>query len=64
MTTCTVSPILPTAGEDHCPWRILSPGDASSHTSLPVVLSSAMIAGDFGDGTLTWLSSWPFDVLT
>ena len=23
-----------------------------------------MIDGAFGDGTLTWLSSWPFDVLT
>ena len=38
--------------------------ELSSHTSLPVVLLSAMIAGAFGDGTLTWLSSWPFDVLT
>src|SRR5262245_11958403 len=63
-TTCTVSPIWPTAGEDHWPWRIFAPGDASSHTSLPLVLSRAMSAGAFGDGTLTWLSSWPFDVET
>src|SRR4051812_2577917 len=62
--TWTVSPIVATAGDDHWPWRIFSPGEASSHTSLPVFLSSAMSAGDFGDGTLTWLSSCPFDVLT
>src|SRR6476619_4754028 len=38
--------------------------ELSSHTSFPVFLLIAMIAGAFGDGTLTWLSSWPFDVLT
>ena len=58
------SPTLPTAGDDHCPCRIRSPTELSSHTSLPVFLLTAMIAGAFGDGTLTWLSSWPFDVLT
>ena len=55
---------MPTAGDDHCPCRIFSPTELSSHTSLPVVLLTAMIAGACGDGTLTWLSSWPFDVLT
>src|SRR5688500_4007589 len=40
------------------------PTELSSHTSLPVSLLSAMIDGAFGDGTLTWLSSWPFDVVT
>src|SRR5688572_32796574 len=65
ITTCTVSPTFPTAGDDHCPCRIFSPTDGlSSHTSFPVFLSSAMMPGDFGDGTLTWLSSWPFEVLT
>jgi len=32
--------------------------------SSPLILLSAMIAGARGDGMLTWLSSWPFDVLT
>src|SRR5687768_243269 len=63
ITTCMVSPIMPTAGDDHCPCRIFSPTELSSHTSLPVVLSTAMTDGAFGDGTLTWLSSWPFEVL-
>ena len=27
-------------------------------------LQSAMIDGAFGDGTFTWLSSWPFEVET
>jgi hypothetical protein len=59
------SPIFPTAGEDHWPCRIRSPTDLlSSHTSFPLVLSRAMIAGALGEGTLTWLSSCPFDVLT
>ena len=56
--------MLPTAGVDHWPCRILSPTELSSHTSLPVVLSTAMIDGAFGDGMLTWLSSWPLPVLT
>src|SRR6185312_4500485 len=38
--------------------------ELSSHASSPVTLSSAMIAGAFGDGMWTWLSSCPFDVLT
>jgi len=38
--------------------------ELSSHTSFPVFLLSAMIAGAFGDGMCTWLSSCPFDVLT
>src|SRR4026209_1999440 len=63
ITTCTVSPILPTAGDDHWPWRIFSPTELSSQTISPVTLLTAMIAGALGDGTLTWLSSWPFDVL-
>ena len=53
----------PTAGVDHWPCRIFSPTELSSHTSLPVVRSIAMIDGAFGDGTLTWLSSWPLPVL-
>jgi hypothetical protein len=32
--------------------------------SLPVFLLTAMIAGAFGAGILTWLSSCPFEVLT
>jgi len=63
-STCTTSPICPTAGDDHCPCRTFSPTGLSSHASLPVALSTAMIAGAFGAGTFTWLSSWPFDVLT
>ncbi len=31
--------------------------------SLPLSTSIAMIDGAFGDGTLTWLSSWPLPVL-
>src|SRR5512145_68647 len=54
-TTCTVSPMRPTAGDDHCPCRIFSPTGLSSHASLPVVLSIAMMAGALGDGTFTWL---------
>jgi hypothetical protein len=59
-----VSPILPTVTEAHWPWRILSKTELSSQTSLPVFLLTAMMAGAFGEGTLTWLSSCPFDVLT
>src|SRR4051794_4200584 len=57
-------PILPTEGVDHWPWRMFLPTELSSHASSPVTLLTAMIAGAFGDGTFTWLSSWPFDVLT
>ena len=64
MTTWTVSPILPTAGDDHWPCRNFSPTGLSSHASYPVALSTAMTAGARGDGTFTWLSSWPFEVLT
>ena len=53
----------PTAGVDHCPCRTLSPTELSSHFSLPLSMSSAMIDGAFGEGTLTWLSSWPLPVL-
>src|SRR5918993_4202870 len=56
-------PIRPTLGVDHCPCRIRSSTELSSHTSFPVVLFKAMIAGARGDGMLTWLSSCPFDVL-
>src|SRR6476659_8564983 len=56
--------MLPTAGVDHWPCRILSVTELSSHASSPVTLSMAMIAGAFGDGMCTWLSSCPFDVLT
>ena len=56
---CT-PPMSPTAGVDHWPWRMRSSTELSSHTSLPVLVSMAMIDGAFGDGMLTWLSSWPF----
>jgi hypothetical protein len=56
--------VVATAGADHWPWRIRSSTELSSHTSLPVVLSMAMIDGAFGDGMFTWLSSCPFEVLT
>src|ERR1700719_243068 len=64
ITTCTTSPILPTAADDHWPCRMRSPTELSSHASLPVVLLTAMMDGAFGDGICTWLSSWPFEVLT
>src|SRR5688572_1874778 len=62
--TWSTPPMVPTVGVDHWPWRIRFSTELSSHTSLPVVLLSAMIAGAFGEGMFTWLSSWPFDVLT
>jgi hypothetical protein len=55
---------VPTEGDDHWPCRILSKTELSSQVSLPSFLLRAMIAGAFGDGMLTWLSSWPFDVIT
>src|SRR5450631_2944071 len=64
ITTCTTSPILPTAAEDHWPCRIFSPTLLTSHTFLPVFLLTAIIEGARGDGMWTWLSSWPLDVLT
>src|SRR6185503_3513342 len=63
-TTWTTPPIVPTVGEDHCPCRMRSLTELSSHMSLPVFLLTAMIDGAFGEGTLTWLSSWPLEVLT
>src|SRR6266851_4864628 len=63
-TACTTPPIRPTAGVDHWPWRMRSSTELSSQTSLPVFLLSAMIEGALGDGMCTWLSSWPFEVLT
>src|SRR5687768_11435607 len=63
-TTWTTSPIRPTEGVDHWPWRMRSSTELSSQTSFPVVLLTAMIDGARGDGMFTWLSSWPFDVLT
>src|SRR5450755_1620474 len=50
MTTCTTSPILPTAGDDHCPCRMRSPTLFTSQTFLPVLLFSAIIDGARGDG--------------
>ena len=41
-----------------------SPGALSSHTTFPVFLSTAMIAGARGLGMFTWLSSWPLLVPT
>src|SRR5262245_40357443 len=55
---------FPTEGVDHCPCRMRSSTELSSHTSLPVVLLSAMTEGALVDGMCTWASSWPFDVLT
>src|SRR5215213_8000356 len=63
-TTCTTPPIVPTEGGDHWPCRLRSSTELSSHTSFPVFLFTAMMLGARGDGMLTWLSSWPFDVLT
>ena len=57
-------PIVPTDGVDHCPCRMRSSTELSSQMSAPVCLFSAMIAGARGDGMFTWLSSWPFEVLT
>src|SRR5687768_7699195 len=53
----------PTEGVDHWPWRIRSSTELSSQTSFPVFLLTAMIDGARGEGTLTWLSSCPFDVV-
>src|SRR5204863_5353771 len=64
MTTCTTSPILPTAAEDHWPCRMRSPTLLTSHASLPVFLFTAIMEGARGDGIWTWLSSCPLDVLT
>src|SRR5215472_2434789 len=64
MTTCTTSPILPTAADDHCPCRIRSPTLFTSHASLPVFLFTAIMDGARGDGMCTWLSSCPLEVLT
>src|SRR5215204_7236578 len=63
-TTCSTPPIVPTEGVDHWPCRIFSCTELSSQTSLPVFLLTAMIDGARGDGMLTWLSSWPLEVLT
>src|SRR6266850_7616965 len=57
-------PIFPTDSVDHWPCRMRSSTELSSHTSLPVFLLIAMIAGARGEGMCTWLSSCPFDVLT
>src|SRR5918999_5733078 len=64
MMTWSTPPMLPTVQEAHWPWRIFSPTELSSQTSLPVFLLTATMLGALGEGTLTWLSSWPFDVLT
>src|ERR1035438_6737450 len=64
MTTCTTSPICPTAAEDHWPCRIFSPTLFTSHASLPVFLLTAIMDGARGDGMCTWLSSCPLEVLT
>ena len=64
MITWSTPPIFATVGDDHWPCRIFSPTELSSQTSFPVFLLTAMIAGARGEGMLTWLSSWPFEVLT
>src|SRR6266508_2359428 len=63
LTTCSTPPIVPTLGVDHWPCRIRSSTELSSHSSFPVFLFRAMIAGALGDGIWTWLSSCPLDVL-
>src|SRR5215510_10463831 len=63
LTTWSTPPILPTDGVDHWPCRMRSSTELSSHTSFPVFLLRAMMAGARGDGMCTWLSSCPFDVL-
>src|SRR5262245_39418427 len=60
----TTPPISATVGDDHWPCRMRSSTELSSHTTFPVFLLTAMIDGARGDGMFTWLSSWPFDVLT
>ena len=57
-------PTSPRAGDDHCPCRMFSPGELSCHTTLPVVLLTAMKLGALGAGTLSWLSSRPLEVTT
>src|SRR3954469_14165554 len=52
-TTISTPPIFPTVGDDHWPCRILSKTELSSHTSLPVFLLTAMIAGALGEGMFT-----------
>src|SRR5437763_13719918 len=53
ITTCTTSPIWPTAADDHCPCRMRSPTLLTSHTSLPVFLFTAIMEGARGDGMWT-----------
>src|ERR1700674_3102839 len=53
IATCTTSPILPTAAEDHWPCRMRSPTLLTSHASLPVFLLTAIMEGAFGDGMWT-----------
>src|SRR5262245_13381045 len=62
-TTWSTPRMVPTAGVDHCPCRMRSSTELSSHASFPVFLLIAMIDGAFGDGICTWLSSCPLDVL-
>src|SRR5580704_16027912 len=62
--TCGWPPSTPYVGDDHCPCRMLSPGDLSVHSTLAVVLSMAKKLGAFGDGILMWSKSTPFDVQT
>src|ERR1044072_2515651 len=50
ITTCTTSPIFPTAGDDHWPCRIFSPTLFASQTFLPVFLFTAIIEGARGEG--------------
>src|ERR1039458_9808706 len=51
MTTCTTSPILPTAGDDHCPCRMRSPTLFTSQTFLPELDLSAQYASNGVGGT-------------
>src|ERR1019366_7815692 len=61
-TTCAAPPAVATAGDDHCPSRILSPTLFTCQASLPVFLSTAIMEGARGAGTRWRFSSWPLDV--
>ena len=55
-------PTTPTAGDDHCPCRIFSPGELSVHSTSPVFLSIARKLGHLSAERLICDSSTPFEV--
>src|SRR5687768_10033763 len=64
ITTWSSPAIRPAAGDDHWPCRIRSFTELSLQTSFPVSLCTAMSEGARGEGTFTWVSSWPLEVPT